>query len=296
MKKLQFSTLILVAVLMAATSSKCTQSPTSPSVPTDSVDSVSTALTFDSIEYHHANADSSLRCNIIVDCPQGNDSLSVSILRFISDELASINILNTVNDDAALKGVYQGDINDAKAMVEFYGKQGTSLLKQTLNDLYEVAPREENKFNVCYEAKVRLEEENDKYITFNSMSYAFTGGAHGSTLKHVTNIVKATGKPLEETIDSTQVKALQPILKKGIVSYFKKYDEEVTEKNVLSRLFIENNIIPLPASAPYLANDGVHFVYGQYEIAPYAAGIIEFVVDYNTIKPFLVQEALQCIE
>ena len=51
------------------------------------------------------------------------------------------------------------------------------------------------------------------------------------------------------------------------------------------------NRIPLPANPPYLTTTGVMFCYTQYEIAPYAAGIISFEIPYDQILPFLTDEA-----
>lgn len=56
------------------------------------------------------------------------------------------------------------------------------------------------------------------------------------------------------------------------------------------------NHIPLPAWAPYLTHQGVAFAYQQYEIAPYAAGIISFIIPYEKIMPYLVPEIKAVIE
>lgn len=296
MKKLHILTLFLVAVLMVATSSKCTPAQTTSSLVADTVDTVATALTFDSVAYSYATADSTLTCEIMVHAPQGDDSLSVSIMNFLCEELANVSVRNVIDDGGNANDVYRGDISNAKAMVDFYGKTAVGCLREMLSELDDGTSREEYQIYLRYDAKVTLEDETDKYLTFKSNVYSYTGGAHGSAFLYGTNIVKATGKPLRETVDTTKVSALQSVLKKGICSYFKQFDNDVTEQNVHTRLFVEDGFIPLPACAPYLAKDGVHFVYGQYEIGPYAVGIIEFVVDYDTIRPYLTKEALQLIE
>ena len=103
---------------------------------------------------------------------------------------------------------------------------------------------------------------------------------------------------LTETVDTTQVKKLQPILRKGVISYLNEYNKEdpVTDKNLNEFLFIENGIIPLPAHTPFLTKDGVHFAYQQYEIGPYAMGIVEFTIPYSEIKSYLTSEAAKLIQ
>jgi hypothetical protein len=57
-----------------------------------------------------------------------------------------------------------------------------------------------------------------------------------------------------------------------------------------SLLTMENNdYFPLPQAAPYFTADGVVFIYQQYEIACYAAGLPNCVISYDLIEPFLTQ-------
>jgi hypothetical protein len=45
--------------------------------------------------------------------------------------------------------------------------------------------------------------------------------------------------------------------------------------------------MPLPQCPPLFTKDGVRFIYGQYEIAPYAAGMPDFTVPYNKLEKFM---------
>lgn len=140
-------------------------------------------------------------------------------------------------------------------------------------------------------------EKRPQDLTYAVLGYTYLGGAHGSAVDYHVNINKATGKPLTETVDTLKLKELQPILKKGIVSYIAPQDSEVTEKNLKNYLFLgENGLIPIPAHAPYLTPEGVCFKYQQYEIGPYAMGIIEFVVPFKDIKPFLLPEVQKLVK
>ena len=55
------------------------------------------------------------------------------------------------------------------------------------------------------------------------------------------------------------------------------------------------NNIPLPSAPPTFTRQGLSFVYQQYEIAPYAAGMINFNIPYKKILPFLTDDAAQLI-
>ena len=154
---------------------------------------------------------------------------------------------------------------------------------------------------ICSKIQQRAEPQKayecEQYLTYAVLGYTYLGGAHGSAIDYHVNINKATGKPLTETVDTMKIEELQPILKKGIVSYIAPHDSEVTEKNIKSYLFLgENGLIPIPAHAPYLTPEGVCFKYQQYEIGPYAMGIIEFVVPFKDIKPFLLPEVQKLVK
>ena len=73
-------------------------------------------------------------------------------------------------------------------------------------------------------------------------------------------------------------------------------EEQITDAQLNDYLFIENGIIPLPSSSPYLAKYGVHFIYQQYEIGPYAMGLVSFTVPLDKIKPYLTAEALKLLK
>jgi hypothetical protein len=82
-------------------------------------------------------------------------------------------------------------------------------------------------------------------------------------------------------------------MKIGVLRYFKENNIEMnSDEELADYLQVEDiNRIPLPANPPYLTTTGVMFCYTQYEIAPYAAGIISFEIPYDQILPFLTDEA-----
>ena len=67
------------------------------------------------------------------------------------------------------------------------------------------------------------------------------------------------------------------------------YDNPDTEENELEFG------LPLPATDPWLTKKGVSFIYQQYEIAPYAAGMPSFVLAYDDIRPYLTEDAAKML-
>ena len=124
----------------------------------------------------------------------------------------------------------------------------------------------------------------------------YGGGAHGSAVSYRVNILKSSGRVLGATVDAAQLEAIQPLLLHGVTTYINAQGQKVTEDEALKLLFIDKGIIPLPAHAPYLAADGLHFVYQQYEIGPYAMGMVSFTLPYDKVKPYMTAEALQLLE
>ena len=55
------------------------------------------------------------------------------------------------------------------------------------------------------------------------------------------------------------------------------------------------NALSHPVADPYMTEQGVHFLYQPYEIAPYAAGMPAFTISYEDIKPYLTIGALKLI-
>jgi hypothetical protein len=86
--------------------------------------------------------------------------------------------------------------------------------------------------------------------------------------------------------------AMQPLLVKGLISYFSEYGEPMTEENLMEHLMLwETTQIPLPGWDPYPSADGLVFTYQQYEIASYADGMPNFTVPYKDVAPYMTPQA-----
>ena len=109
------------------------------------------------------------------------------------------------------------------------------------------------------------------YLSFYTKEYSYHGGAHGNTAIRVGTVSRATGRILKVDDFVTDVKraALKNALYDGAVKALG------GKENLQSEVEVVENF--------YLAKDGLHFVYNEYEIACYAAGPVEVVIDPKSL-------------
>lgn len=109
-------------------------------------------------------------------------------------------------------------------------------------------------------------------------SYEFTGSAHGNTIRRSSTFRLSNGTlvPLSYFVNGNFKVVTNEILKQAKQnaqsdpnSYFENY-----EQNII-KFFNPNSY--------YITQEGIVIYYQQYDIAPYAAGIIEFTIPYNLI-------------
>lgn len=290
MKRFRYMRFTLVAAGMALMAlAGCKSGPAKSGTAAAEQDSVQQTAAFatDSIAFCEQK-DSTLKCSVVVDYPSGDDSLSVGVRRYVAGELARL-FLPTMQEEDEPAAVFKGTKEDGKALVDFYGNMNNVYLKAQYAELKEFGIA-----GLSYDLSIRKTGETDRYLTYETSCYVFLGGAHGSAVCRPVNIVKATGKVLAATVDTLKQKALQPILRRGVKEYISKAENrKIKDSDLQNMLFVEHGIIPLPATVPVLTPKGLRFVYQQYEIGPYALGMVEFTVPYTDVKSCLTQEAAE---
>jgi len=113
----------------------------------------------------------------------------------------------------------------------------------------------------------------------------FTGGAHGSYSESYINVDKATGHvvSLSDICDPAHEKELiDAIVKQIMADNGCTTLEQLQEDHAIFLLCDE----PMVASQFYYGPDGITFVYNEYEIAPYAAGVIKATLPYAVMSKF----------
>lgn len=290
MKRFRYMRFTLVAAGMALMAlAGCKSGPAKSGTAAAEQDSVQQTAVFatDSIAFCEQK-DSTLKCSVVVDYPSGDDSLSVGVRRYVAGELARL-FLPTMQEEDEPAAVFKGAKEDGKALVDFYGKLNFGYLKAQYAELKDFGIA-----GLSYDLSIRKTGETDRYLTYETSCYVFLGGAHGSAMCYPVNIVRSTGKVLAATVDTLKQKALQPILRRGVKEYISKAENrKIKDRDLQNMLFVEHGIIPLPATVPVLTPEGLRFVYQQYEIGPYALGMVEFTVPYADVKSCLTKEAAE---
>lgn len=189
--------------------------------------------------------------------------------------------------DDQLGGYYPGDATDLRTLVDFYGKSISDTLRNELKELPE---------GVITEFDMRMEKlyENDKVVTYSMLQYYNLGGAHPSTTSLAATFRKSDGRRLTwDILRQRLAYDFNDVLKEHLYNYFNvKTDDELKEM-----LMCVDNLyfIPLPKTPPFFTENGVGFIYQQYEIAAYAMGMPNDMIPYERIKPFMTEWAKRLI-
>ncbi|MBQ7495016.1 MAG: DUF3298 domain-containing protein [Bacteroidaceae bacterium] len=159
-----------------------------------------------------------------------------------------------------------------------------------------------------YDATVSL--NTDKLITYEVGYYVYSGGAHGGYLAHGQTFRCSDGRQMGwNMFDPAKRPQLIQFIKQQLCEYFSEDTEDhhtLSEEELMERLLLyddpdtpENELehgVPLPASAPYVTEKGMAFVYQQYEIAAYAYGLPSAIIPFETLKDCLTSEARELLD
>lgn len=115
-------------------------------------------------------------------------------------------------------------------------------------------------------ATYKLVYADERYLSFRAEEFEYNGGAHGSTKITVGTFDRRTGKLLKaaDLIPAARRAEVLKALRAGVVKAIGGEDQLQGEVRIINNCFV--------------AKDGIHFVYNEYEVACYAAGSIEVVV------------------
>ena len=188
-----------------------------------------------------------------------------------------------------LGNTYTGDMTDMQALVDFYGKSHIDSLRRVHEDgVPDYA-------ELCYEASMEHVFETDKVVTYRLTITLDLGGAHPTTRELGATFSKDDGKQLTwDIVRSDSQSRLQDIVRGMLKDYFNaKSDRELMEYlqgvDDVTRL-------PLPATPPFMTDEGFTLIYQQYEIAAYAAGMPSGVIPFERFNPCLTEDAQKLIE
>jgi len=199
--------------------------------------------------------------------------------------------------DENLRVHFQGDTCTVPNLLAYYGPRMATAMKAAWEDIYrEVDTTGVADFTVNFTMSVMT--NNDRVLTLGSAYSDFWGGNHGSVFENAITLRKADGQPLKQVVNRDSIAALQPLLRHGLGEYLRNHPNYPTIKDseVEKALFLNGkDYIPLPKSEPAIIDNGVQFIYGEYEIGAHAIGRPKFVVPLDDIFALLTPEARQTL-
>ena len=253
----------------------------------------------DSTEYAHVSVSAELPVSY-----KGIDEQILHVLHQALDErLSRITSFETqrffmpyngdLSDNDAFMGYYFDEVmkflgglsrQDAEDRVKYIA-ENEELSEELKAELLATVPYWE------YEYQLSKIEESPKYVVFKALDYLYMGGAHGGTGFGYMTFSKRDGHLILPFLDSAFEEDMQPLLLEGLGRYLVENGETVEGEDIFGQLFLDDNHIPLPASQPYPAKEGLVFTYMQNEIGPYSLGMPSFTVPYEKVAPYLTSDA-----
>lgn len=172
------------------------------------------------------------------------------------------------------------------AMENFTDSLVTSF-KEEMAEFYDPHDEFPSQFEYSYDLKGSLVDGcRENVIGYQMQAYTYLGGAHGSYSVFYQNIDATSGSLLRaaDVFDLSRTdEILNLIVEQLIADNGCSSREELTEKTdilMLGEPYVSDvNFI--------LMEDGVAFLYNQYEIACYAAGTIQTKVSYDKINDYM---------
>ena len=131
--------------------------------------------------------------------------------------------------------------------------------------------------------------EDENILSYSVQHSDYTGGAHGSLnmLYYTIDLNKITTVTQESIFKPNYYKPLTSII---IEKLMEKYNLDSPEKLIEEGFFDINEISP---NNNFWVNDtGVHYIFNQYEIAPYSMGPIEVTIPYEDLKSIIIPESI----
>ncbi len=194
-------------------------------------------------------------------------------------------VINNIREwmSEQLGGTYEGVPENGQRMFDHYKR---AVLADFQQNIIPDMPKMEGM--ECHKTmKFEKMHETERYVTYLYTQEGYAGGAHGWYLLQGQTFRKSDGRRIDYDIFRTELMdELADLVKDNIFAQYFDSDKKLFEDG----LTLENNdFFPLPETAPIFREDGVEFIYQQYEISCYAAGLPACVVPYELIEPFLTQ-------
>ncbi len=133
-----------------------------------------------------------------------------------------------------------------------------------------------NRYHMYADYEVKL--NNSAYVSILQSIYTYSGGAHGMTIRYSMTANRATGEILKLAdlfADKTYLGVLNELAK-----------DQNKDKYLFDKVQLTGN------EDFYLTDKGLTVYFQLYEVAPYAAGFVEYFFPYDEIAPLMYKNLI----
>lgn len=118
--------------------------------------------------------------------------------------------------------------------------------------------------------------------------YSYTGGAHGSNSTRFANYKIGDDTPLK--LEDIFIKDYKPQLLQIAEQHYREINNITPTQSLEELGWFENRFVL--ASEFAITNEGIYWLYGNYEIKAYAYGETTFLLPYDKIKPLIAKDSV----
>ena len=156
-------------------------------------------------------------------------------------------------------------------------------------------PDELRPHNMVFDDSYEFVYRDNTILSINNMMYYYGGGAHGisdySPVVYSLDSGEILNEKVSDLVYSIEDKKLVALLRKKLIEQMKeRYSDEDNSDEEIKQGYFDFETIRLNDHYEVAAS-GISFVYNQYEIASYAAGIIIVPFTYEELKPFVKKDS-----
>lgn len=174
--------------------------------------------------------------------------------------------------------IYTGDFATIQEAMQAYADSTEAEWKVELAERYADEPEYRDILQYYYNVEgTPVENGNDSILSYQTNISCYLGGAHGSYVVSYFNFDKKTGKLLNirDFVPAEKEKPVLEAMEQQLCKDWEAKDladlQEKTGITMLGDLYLTNNFL--------IKDDSLLFLFNQYEIAPYAAGLISVTVE-----------------
>ena len=245
-------------------------------------------MAFETEELSFSYEEDKVEVSINVDYPSDGNPILVNAVREYISEI--------------MGGTYANDLEEGQKVVDYYGNTLKKELNKEKQEQINANDGSDEYINSFYRHfDIKKGYESGHFITYIVNSDIYLNGAHEVGSTYGLTFRKSDGRRFgTDMMCNLYSGDFYAIIKNGLKKYFSEYsDERISTDEELKEYILTDddvNYLPMPKNAPYITEEGVVFTYQPYEISFYAAGMPQFIVPAEKMKPFLTQTALNMLK